>query len=50
MSFDDLPSYTTEGGVEVSVQVTSVEPLEAIEDLVDRLDSARGVLLSSSYE
>ncbi|HCK74052.1 MAG TPA: anthranilate synthase component I, partial [Acidimicrobiaceae bacterium] len=26
------------------------EPLEAIEDLVDRLDSARGVLLSSSYE
>ena len=34
MSFDDLPSYTTEGGVEVSVQVTSVEPLEAIEDLV----------------
>ena len=50
MSFDDLPSYTTEGGVEVSLQVTSVEPLEAIEDLVDRLDSARGVLLSSSYE
>ena len=50
MSFDDLPSYTTEGGVEVSVQVTSVEPLEAIEDLVDRLDSARAVLLSSSYE
>lgn len=50
MSFDDLPSYTTEGGVEVSVQVTSVEPSEAIEDLVDRLDSARGVLLSSSYE
>ena len=50
MSFDDLPSYTTEGGVEVSVQVTSLEPLEAIEDLVDRLDSARGVLLSSSYE
>lgn len=50
MSFDDLPSYTTEGGVEVSVQVTSVEPLEASEDLVDRLDSARGVLLSSSYE
>ena len=30
--------------------MTSVEPLEAIEDLVDRLDSARGVLLSSSYE
>ena len=50
MSFDDLPSYTTEGGVEVSVQVTSVEPSEAIEDIVDRLDSARGVLLSSSYE
>ncbi|HAA65224.1 MAG TPA: anthranilate synthase component I [Acidimicrobiaceae bacterium] len=50
MSFDDLPSYTTEGGVEVSVQVTSVESSEAIEDLVDRLDSARGVLLSSSYE
>ena len=49
MSFDDLPSYTTEGGVEVSVQVTSVEPLEAIEDLVDRLDSAWR-LLSSSYE
>ncbi|MED5174173.1 MAG: anthranilate synthase component I, partial [Actinomycetota bacterium] len=43
-------AYTTQGGIEVSVEITSIEPESAIEDLVDRLDSARGVLLSSSYE
>ena len=42
--------YATQGGIEVSVEITSIEPESAIEDLVDRLDSARGVLLSSSYE
>ena len=42
--------YKTQGDIEVRVEVTAIEPEAAIEDLVDRLDSARGVLLSSSYE
>ena len=42
--------YRTQGGIEVRVDVTPIEPEAAVEDLVDRLDSARGVLLSSSYE
>jgi len=42
--------YRTQGDIDVSVKVVSIEPDAAIEDLVDRLDSARGVLLSSSYE
>lgn len=42
--------YTTKGGVQVSVKIAPIEPEVAVEDLVDRLDSARGVLLSSSYE
>jgi len=43
-------SYTTEGGIEIQVEIAAIQPEAAIEDLVDRLDSARGVLLSSSYE
>ena len=46
----NLWDYTTKGGIQVSVEIASIEPEIAVEDLVDRLDSARGVLLSSSYE
>ena len=50
MSDGDQWSYTTRGGIEIHVDVAAIQPEAAIEDLVDRLDSARGVLLSSSYE
>ena len=46
----NLWDYTTKGGILVSVETAPIEPESAVEDLVDRLDSARGVLLSSSYE
>ena len=36
--------------MEIQVDAVPIDPDAAIEDLVDRLDSARGVLLSSSYE
>ena len=50
MSDADQSSYTTRGEIEVHVDAVPIDPEAAIEDLVDRLDSARGVLLSSSYE
>ena len=50
MSDNDQSSYITRGEIEVQVDTVPIEPDAAIEDLVDRLDSARGVLLSSSYE
>ena len=50
MSDADQSSYTTRGEIEVHVDAVPIDPDAAIEDLVDRLDSARGVLLSSSYE
>ena len=50
MSDDSQWTYTTRGGIEIQVDVAAIEPEAAIGDLVDRLDSARGVLLSSSYE
>ena len=50
MSNGDQESYTTQGGIKIRVDVAAIEPEAAIEDLIDRLDSARGVLLSSSYE
>jgi anthranilate synthase len=43
-------SYTTNGGLAIRCRTTSVLALDAIEDLIDRLDRSRGVLLSSSYE
>jgi len=46
----DQSSYTTRGEIEIHVDAVPIDPDAAIEDLVDRLDSARGVLLSSSYE
>ena len=50
MSDADQSSYTTRGEIEIHVDAVPIDPEAAIEDLVDRLDSARGVLLSSSYE
>ena len=50
MSDADQSSYTTRGEMEIQVDAVPIDPDAAIEDLVDRLDSARGVLLSSSYE
>ena len=40
----------TVGGITITATSTPIEPEEVIADLVDRLDAARGVLLSSSYE
>jgi anthranilate synthase len=42
--------YRTAGGVVVRREVAAVAPAAAVEALIDRLDSRRGVLLSSSYE
>ena len=50
MSDKDQSSYATRGEIEIHVDAVPIDPDAAIEDLVDRLDSARGVLLSSSYE
>ena len=48
---EEIPQgYKTQGGIQIRTEVTPIDPQAAIEDLVDRLDSARGVLLSSSYE
>ena len=40
----------TSGGITITATSTPIEPDEVIADLIDRLDAARGVLLSSSYE
>ena len=50
MSNDEQWSYVTPGEIEIRVNTVPIDPVAAIEDLVDRLDSARGALLSSSYE
>ena len=50
VSDNDQSGYTTQGEIEIRVDALPIDPDAAIEDLVDRLDSARGVLLSSSYE
>ncbi|WP_420609730.1 anthranilate synthase component I [Candidatus Poriferisodalis sp.] len=42
--------FQTGGGITVSLTASRVDGNAEIEDLVDRLDEARGVLLSSSYE
>ena len=49
MAEEILGGYKTQGGIQIRTEVTPIDPEAAIEDL-DRLDSARGVLLSSSYE
>lgn len=50
MSEDAENRYLTEGGVEVTVTRIPIAADSAIEELVDRLDSEKGLLLSSSYE
>ena len=42
--------YITQGGIEVTVGRIPIEADSAIEELIDRLDSEKGLLLSSSYE
>ena len=42
--------FQTAGGITISLTASMVDGNAEIEDLVDRLDEARGVLLSSSYE
>ena len=42
--------FRTGGGITISLTASMVDGNAEIEDLVDRLDEARGVLLSSSYE
>ncbi len=43
-------TYRTRGGIEVSRELTELPMQEAIEPVIDALDSHRGVLLASSYE
>ena len=42
--------FRTGGGITVSLTASTVDGNAEIEDLVDQLDEAQGVLLSSSYE
>ncbi len=42
--------FTTHGGVQVSRNTEELPPHAAIEELIDRLDRQRGVLLSSNYD
>ncbi len=42
--------FRTGGGITISLTASTVDGNAEVEDLVDRLDEARGVLLSSSYE
>ena len=50
MSEDGEHRYLTQGGIEVTVSRSPIEADAAIEELIDRLDSEKGLLLSSSYE
>jgi len=43
-------SYRTAGGIEIHRTVSTVPILGAIDELVEALDSRRGVLLTSTYE
>ena len=43
--------YTTEDGITVSSTVVGIEhPLNAIDDIVNKIDNNLGILLTSSYE
>lgn len=42
--------YKTRGGIEITRSVHRVDPGQAFDDLVTRLNTQRGVLLASSYE
>jgi anthranilate synthase len=46
----DTHSYTTQGGIFISRSVTNTSINTAIEEVLVRLDSQRGGLLTSSYE
>ena len=46
----DTQSYTTKGGIFISRSVTNTSIDSAIEEVLVRLDSQRGGLLTSSYE
>ena len=46
----DARTFVTAGGIEVDVTTSGIDAEAVVEDLIDRLDAARGVLLSSSYE
>src|SRR5688572_31654633 len=43
-------SYTTAGGIAVTRQRQSIDAHAAIDELIDILDTRRGVLLSSNYD
>ena len=45
-----VTEFRTAGGISITLTATTVDGNAEVEDLVDRLDEARGVLLSSSYE
>lgn len=47
---DKISSYRTAGGIEISRRDTRLTYRDAIEPLIDALDSRRGVLLASSFE
>ncbi|HTV20799.1 MAG TPA: anthranilate synthase component I [Polyangiaceae bacterium] len=46
----DTSTYTTAGGLEVTRQRQAIDAHAAIEELIDVLDTRRGVLLSSNYD
>jgi anthranilate synthase len=46
----DTSSYTTAGGLHVTRERGAIDAHAAIEELIDALDSRRGVLLSSNYD
>jgi anthranilate synthase len=46
----ELLRYTTAGGIEVEREAVEIVGTTAIEELIDQLDSQRGVLLSSGYD
>jgi anthranilate synthase len=43
-------SYTTDGGIAVTRRRETIDAQAAIEELIDLLDTRRGVLLSSNYD
>jgi anthranilate synthase len=43
-------TFLTRGDIEVTSTISSIDVDSVLDDLTDRLDSSRGVLLSSSYE
>jgi anthranilate synthase len=46
----DTTSYTTSGGIHVTRERQTIDAHAAIEELIDQLDTRRGVLLSSNYD